>query len=1203
MHHDNPPHELPAPLKQLQNTPPGMLYMLAGKAHILDATRLCDRTIVAAAEWNRDKTALTLVCVDGAQLEIRADDQMQYCCDCRHWTKNSQCPHLAALWIQLKRLVSPASFPHLQIRSQILQNLADLIDFPHTEPAEQQQVYQNPHLASLMNRTGVISADTLALGDTPRQADARATRKQARLVLEENYGRLRGSVYFGSEQVNRWSTGIPTQVLGYVQRLPYFEATIRYFTNFVSLSDNRCPIVFRHESGAETVLKLCADVPRRACLTFAHDARQVSVSRTLDGTAPLPEAAVHSYELLLDLEACTIHPLTGREVWAVWGSIEDKLLNGKEGSDEEQEQGGKESEDEEEWDDDWDDEVEEEYDDTDNEGFDLQRGAHQISASIERFNALALRLNPDAIPGAVHFLDNGRAVTTSERITPICLLELPDRLDSETISMTPRIDFNQQSYPFSADLFRYFDSGSRSLLPGPLRAKKRVRGLMECCLALPDAATVTARRSIIKEALSGPDYLKRSVKSEARKILNAFAEEYAQKPLLIQAAPDGWHFASDDRPAQVRLVRILFELFGPAAFDTYGSPAEASISRSDLLARLPQLADRLQRGGFSLRLGNQPLASAVWDFALDATSSTLDWFELRPEIRCDGELLNPDELQHLVAGGILQRDGRMILIDDISARILAMLIGATGSATRKKKGEQRVVRIPRLQILDWLQLRSQGVTVRLAPEEAGIMESLLNFDAINCRPLPPALTATLRPYQHDGYQWLGFLYEHRFGACLADDMGLGKTVQAISLLTGIADGLIASAAAADTPHLIIVPPSLIFNWESEIARFFPTASLLIYSGQKRSCLDFNRFDIILTSYGIIQRDIDQLATLRFNVIIFDEAQTVKNLQAATTGAARQLNGAFKLALTGTPVENRIEEYYAIMDLCLPGLLGTPEEFSRSLGNRAQGGIETLLRRTRPFILRRNKQLIAADLPDKIECDIHLELSPKQRVLYQRTVEEVRGQVEEAYANRAAGQARIIALTAILRLRQICLAPSLALPGTSDASPKLEFLVEQLQELRDEGHSVLVFSQFTSYLDIVEAGLKHHKLAYLRLDGSTPVPQRKALVQNFQNSTEPTVFLISLKAGGKGLNLTRATYVYHLDPWWNPAVENQASDRAHRIGQTRQVTITRLIMRHTIEEKMMILKEQKLKLYKAILDEGSAGGGASLSREDFDFLLG
>jgi len=399
-----------------------------------------------------------------------------------------------------------------------------------------------------------------------------------------------------------------------------------------------------------------------------------------------------------------------------------------------------------------------------------------------------------------------------------------------------------------------------------------------------------------------------------------------------------------------------------------------------------------------------------------------------------------------------------------------------------------------------------------------------------------------------------------------------------------------------------VPPSLLFNWEAEIARFFPSARLLLHTGSGRSCTTFTGHDIVITSYGVVQRDIEELEQLRFDVIIFDETQVVKNRKAATSNAVRRLKGAFCLALTGTPVENHLGEYHAIMDLCLPGLLGSYEEFNRQIKRGGQEGIERLIRRTKPFILRRSKQMIATELPPKIETDIHLELSPKQRALYQRTVEEVRSQVSEAFASHSPGQARIIALTAILRLRQICLAPALAVHDASDASPKLDFLAEQLIELRDEGHSSLVFSQFTGYLDIIEKGLKQHGLNYLRLDGSTPVPQRKKLVQSFQGASEPTIFLISLKAGGKGLNLTRASYVFHMDPWWNPAVENQASDRAHRIGQTAQVTITRLVMRHTIEEKMMALKERKLQLYTAILDEGAAGGGAGLSRDDFEFLL-
>jgi non-specific serine/threonine protein kinase len=292
-----------------------------------------------------------------------------------------------------------------------------------------------------------------------------------------------------------------------------------------------------------------------------------------------------------------------------------------------------------------------------------------------------------------------------------------------------------------------------------------------------------------------------------------------------------------------------------------------------------------------------------------------------------------------------------------------------------------------------------------------------------------------------------------------------------------------------------------------------------------------------------------------------------------------------------------------MDISVPGLLGEYETFRKGMNNANGPFLDMLIRRTRPFILRRTKKMIADELPPKIETDIYLELTDKQKSLYTKTVEEVKATVDDAYRNKMAGQARIIALTAILRLRQLCLSPEILLPKTKEPSPKIEFLLEQLEELFDEGHSVLVFSQFTRFLDIVEKRLIEKKLNYLRLDGSTEVGERKKLVGKFQKSEEPSVFLLSLKAGGKGLNLTRATYVFHLDPWWNPAVEDQASDRAHRIGQTAQVTITRLVMRHTIEEKMMELKKRKLALYKALLEDATTSGVAGISREDFDYLLG
>jgi SNF2 family DNA or RNA helicase len=614
------------------------------------------------------------------------------------------------------------------------------------------------------------------------------------------------------------------------------------------------------------------------------------------------------------------------------------------------------------------------------------------------------------------------------------------------------------------------------------------------------------------------------------------------------------------------------------------------------------VAERLKSAGFSLRLGNEPLVAANWEFSLDATVSDMDWFELRPEIRCDGVLLDDSEVRALLeGGGMLRRNGSLMTMDESSAQAFALLSDSLHSRKSDSEEDREPLRVPRLQILDWLQLRSQGVTVKLSDEDARVLESLLNFEAIPLRPLPKGLNAELRHYQQDSWRWLAYLYEHRFGACLADDMGLGKTLQGIALLAGIISGDIRSTAAG-APHLVVAPPSLLFNWEAEIARFLPSAKVYVYSGSGRTADNLSGFDIVITSYGLVQRDIELLEKLVFDVLVFDEAQVVKNLQASTSAAVRRLNGSFVLGLTGTPVENHLREYYAIMDLCLPGLLGSRDDFTR-LSAQGEAGIARLIRRTRPFILRRSKQMIASELPPKIEMDIQLEMTEKQKALYQRTVEEVRGQVKDAYEKNVSGQASIIALTAILRLRQICLSPELISADSEEVSPKLEFLVEQLQELAEEGHSTLVFSQFTAYLDIIQLGLKQQGMDCLRLDGSTPLPNRKKLVQAFQNSSEPMVFLISLKAGGRGLNLIRATYVYHMDPWWNPAVENQASDRAHRIGQTEQVTITRLIMRHTVEEKMMALKQQKLKLYQAILEDGAGAGGAGLTREDMEYLIG
>ena len=769
------------------------------------------------------------------------------------------------------------------------------------------------------------------------------------------------------------------------------------------------------------------------------------------------------------------------------------------------------------------------------------------------------------------------------------ILELSDRVQLVGEGVAEDLVF-----PLSRDLFRFFPGEARAHLPQPLRAKKRVASILSACFAALDGDSRADCDRIVRLALNSPDFVKRGVRSEARAIISDFWQMTREPRTMLQIADGEWLAVALDCERQARLMEIPFGLFDSEIFSQAQAPGEITLERKLFMKKLSRLREALSEQGFSLAVGGEELEAVSWSFTLDATRSTIDWFELRPEIRCDGELVSESELNEaLKGGGLFRRGNSLVMLDEQSSHALSLFA---------PNAKREVVRVPRLQILDWIALRRGGVRVLLSPEDEQVIDSLTNFESIPKSEIPAGLRATLRKYQVDGYSWLAFLYQHRFGACLADDMGLGKTIQAITLMAGLSEGIIASELPQGVPHLVVVPPTLIFNWESEIARFYPGLKVGVYRGQGRRA-HFAGLDIVLTSYGVVQRDIEELQTLPFNVIVFDEAQAVKNIHAETTGAVRRLKGRFKLTLTGTPVENHLGEYFSVMDLALPGLLGPYEQFRRQMNREGTGFMETLIRRTHPFILRRSKDMIAAELPPKVETDIYLEMSPRQKALYVRTVAQVKSTVAEAYRKNAPGQARIIALTAILKLRQICLSSRLMLPEAADRSPKIDFLADQLQELFAEGHSVLVFSQFTSFLDIVQEGLAQHGIPMFRLDGSTPVARRKDLVQRFQESPEPCVFLLSLKAGGKGLNLTRASYVFHLDPWWNPAVENQASDRAHRIGQKSQVTITRLLMRHSIEEKMMELKKRKLKLYRALLEDAEHEGGAAIGREDFEFLLG
>lgn len=1161
------PAQLPPPLAFLRDTPTGAIYGLTTKSILLEGLEACQHAGVSGLEWSGDRGRLTLRLQSGPKVSFIAEgSRLLTECGCREWDPIRQCPHVVTCWALLKKVVSPGSFaafsfsPRLLRDTEILLGLKEEDEPPGADPP---RVPNTP--AERLERARAVGKGAIAA----RERAVKGGKGGIRLVLEVRDGRLSGSIRMGSEYISPYGwAGAPADLRRFLTEHYFFEPSAGYLKDFSSLKGGY-PIVLRRRDGSEKPLEFRDLEPIRAGLTFALEGEIVRIGKCQADGSPLPADSVLAGECLIEPGAGTIHPVSNPGLWSVWGAVFDGLEDLAEYTDE-----------------------------------NFANDGTTLITTARNFNWLAFRVSSRLMKESGDSIRFSPEVETPDPAAPHILsyhVEIEDDLDAELIALAPRGELDGVPFPFFSDSFRLFIPRVRSSLPQPLRAKKRVTAMMETCFAMLEAPTASDRDRALRTGLGGPDFAKRTVKSCAKRIVNDLVRSFDHEMQVLMATPRGWRIGKEDRRAQARLVRLLYEMFGLDAFVDGELPCSMELDQEVLLPRIGELAAALENEGFGLLLRGKPLGVGNWEFSVSAVADGIDWFELRPEIRCNGELLELEEIRRLLGEGVVRQGNSLYLLADEQRRILELLTGGgTGRGKRKKKGE--IVRIPRLQILDWLELRSHGVKLRLPPEEEKLLAGLTRLEKIPERTLPKGLKADLRRYQKEGYDWLAFLHEHRFGACLADDMGLGKTVQTITFLAGLAEGITPSPETERLPHLIVVPPSLLFNWESEIARFYPAFRVVTYAGQRRSA-DFSGADIVLTSYGILQRDADLLAAIPFHVAVFDEAQQVKNINAATTGAARRITARFKLALTGTPMENHLGEYFSIMDLCVPGLLGSYDEFRRRIDIRGFGGVDTLVRRTRPFILRRSKQMIADELPPRVEADLYLEMNQKQKALYQRTVEEVRGAVDQAFRDKAPGQARMIALTAILRLRQICLCPSLLNPGSKADSPKLECLAEQLAELRKEGHSALVFSQFTSYLDIVEHGLKHHKIPILRLDGSTPVAKRKELVSRFQKSEEPLVFLISLKAGGKGLNLTRATYVYHLDPWWNPAVENQASDRAHRIGQTAKVTVTRLLMRHTVEEKMMALKERKLKLYKALLDDASGAGGAALTKEDFDFLLG
>jgi len=480
------------------------------------------------------------------------------------------------------------------------------------------------------------------------------------------------------------------------------------------------------------------------------------------------------------------------------------------------------------------------------------------------------------------------------------------------------------------------------------------------------------------------------------------------------------------------------------------------------------------------------------------------------------------------------------------------------------------------------------------------LERLRDFNQIDPSAAPKYFKGTLRPYQKAGYDWLQFLNQYRFGGCLADDMGLGKTVQTLALLQSQKE------AGIKEPSLLIMPTSLLYNWALEAKKFTPKLNVMLYTGtyREKNTEQFEGFDLILTSYGIVRLDIELIQSFRFNYVILDESQAIKNPSSIITKAVRKLNSAHRLILTGTPIENSTMDLWSQMSFVNPGLLGSQtffrDEFQIPIEKKNdEDKSKRLYNLIKPFILRRHKSQVATDLPAKVESIQYCEMSEEQEKAYEEAKAYYRNLILQSIDTDGINKSQLVVLQGLTKLRQLANHPKMVDPEYSDGSGKFEDVLHKMETAISENHKILIFSQYIKHLDLFRAYLDKKKITYAYLDGSTK--DRQTEVENFQNNEGIKIFLISLKAGGLGLNLTAADYVFILDPWWNPAIEAQAVDRAHRIGQDRTVFTYKFITKNSVEEKILALQKTKKQLADDLISNED-GFIKSLSREDVLSLL-
>jgi SNF2 family DNA or RNA helicase len=580
--------------------------------------------------------------------------------------------------------------------------------------------------------------------------------------------------------------------------------------------------------------------------------------------------------------------------------------------------------------------------------------------------------------------------------------------------------------------------------------------------------------------------------------------------------------------------------------------------------------------------------------------SSVNWFDLEAEFVSEDQTVDLGAVRLFLESGrkfIPLKDGSFAEVDLAELKTAATLLEEAGALPGKAKTKLPLFHATALDLLATIG------DVEIEAKARRAIAELKEIDGIPPVKTPDGLSATLRHYQEAGLSWLWFLFRHGLSGVLADDMGLGKTIQALALLLKV------KQEHGSQPVLVVAPTSVLPNWEREIERFVPTLTRFTWHGadRKENVGMLAQVDVVLTSYSLIRRDIEELKQVKFRTVILDEAQNIKNADSATAQACKAIDAESRVALTGTPLENRLSELWSIFDFLMPGFLGSIDSFHDRFEHpiMVQADVDTrerLKKRIHPFILRRLKTEVAKDLPPKTEVITWVDMEPGQQALYREVLQETKRKVYDQIEKQGFNKSRISILSALMRLRQVCCDPRLLKmpPGTVlPASAKLDRFGELVDELIREDHRALVFSQFTEMLELLKEQADAKKLPYLYLDGRTK--DRMSKVDAFNAPDGPPVFFISLKAGGTGLNLTAADYVIHYDPWWNPAVEDQATDRTHRIGQTRSVFSYKLITRNTVEEKILGLQQRKRELAAGVLGT-DADVGKALTEKDVEDLF-